>query len=35
VVRGWINQRRLADALRLNEDEVPLLAQTVGRPAAP
>ncbi|WP_343675008.1 nitroreductase family protein [Paraburkholderia heleia] len=33
VVRGWINQRLLADALRLNEDEVPLLAQTVGRPA--
>jgi SagB-type dehydrogenase family enzyme len=34
VVRGWINQRLLADALRLNEDETPILAQTVGRPAA-
>jgi nitroreductase len=33
VVRGWINHRLLADALRLNEDEIPLLAQTVGRPA--
>ncbi|NLP64592.1 nitroreductase family protein [Paraburkholderia sacchari] len=34
VVRGWINHRLLADALRLNEDETPILAQTVGRPAA-
>lgn len=34
VVRGWINHRLLADALRLNEDESPLLAQTVGRPAS-
>ena len=34
VVRGWINPRLLADVLRLNEDETPLLAQTVGRPAA-
>ncbi|SDD14410.1 nitroreductase family protein [Paraburkholderia lycopersici] len=34
VVRGWINRRLLGDALRLNEDEVPLLAQTVGRPGA-
>ncbi|MEX3916305.1 nitroreductase family protein [Paraburkholderia sp. BR10872] len=34
VVRGWINHRLLADALRLNEDETPLLAQTVGMPAA-
>ncbi|WP_028219000.1 nitroreductase family protein [Paraburkholderia oxyphila] len=34
VVRGWINHRLLADALRLNEDEVPVLAQTVGRPQA-
>jgi len=34
VVRGWINHRLLADALRLNEDETPLLAQTVGKPAA-
>ncbi|WP_028228568.1 nitroreductase family protein [Paraburkholderia ferrariae] len=32
VVRGWINHRLLADALRLNEDELPMLAQTVGRP---
>jgi SagB-type dehydrogenase family enzyme len=31
VVRGWINHRLLADALRLNEDELPILAQTVGR----
>ncbi|WP_396333431.1 nitroreductase family protein [Burkholderia anthina] len=30
VVRGWINHRALADALRLNEDELPVLAQTVG-----
>ncbi|KVQ49854.1 nitroreductase [Burkholderia cepacia] len=30
VVRGWINHRVLADALRLNEDELPILAQTVG-----
>ncbi|MBU6487654.1 MAG: SagB/ThcOx family dehydrogenase [Burkholderiales bacterium] len=30
VVRGWINHRLLADALSLNEDEVPILAQTVG-----
>ncbi|MFX1674952.1 nitroreductase family protein [Paraburkholderia sp. A2WS-5] len=34
VVRGWINHRLLADALRLNEDETPVLAQTVGSPAA-
>lgn len=34
VVRGWINHRLLADALRLNEDELPILAQTVGKPAA-
>lgn len=33
VVRGWINHRLLGDALRLNEDELPVLAQTVGRPA--
>ncbi|MCO5398868.1 SagB/ThcOx family dehydrogenase [Ralstonia soli] len=32
VVRGWLNQRLLAEALSLNEDEVPVLAQTVGRP---
>jgi len=30
VVRGWINHRLLGDALRLNEDELPILAQTVG-----
>jgi len=30
VIRGWINHRLLADALRLNEDELPILAQTVG-----
>ncbi|HTH60857.1 MAG TPA: nitroreductase family protein [Paraburkholderia sp.] len=34
VVRGWIDHRLLSDALRLNEDETPILAQTVGRPAA-
>ncbi|KHK58280.1 nitroreductase [Ralstonia sp. A12] len=34
VVRGWINHRRLAEALSLNEDEVPVLAQTVGCPLA-
>ncbi|MGN6319061.1 nitroreductase family protein [Trinickia sp.] len=33
VVRGWINHRLLADALSLNEDETPILAQTVGLPA--
>lgn len=32
VVRGWLNHRLLADALRLNEDELPILAQTVGKP---
>ena len=30
VVRGWINHRALSDALKLNEDELPILAQTVG-----
>lgn len=30
--RGWINHQLLADALRLNEDELPMLAQTVGFP---
>lgn len=34
VVRGWINHRLLGDALRLNEDELPILAQTVGKPAS-
>lgn len=33
VVRGWINHRLLADALSLNEDELPIVAQTVGLPA--
>ena len=33
VVRGWLNQRLLAEALSLNEDEIPVLAQTVGWPA--
>jgi SagB-type dehydrogenase family enzyme len=33
VVRGWINHALLADALSLNEDEIPLLAQTVGKRA--
>jgi nitroreductase len=32
VIRGWIDHRLLADALRLNEDELPILAQTVGLP---
>jgi nitroreductase len=31
VVRGWINRRLLSDALKLNEDELPILVQTVGR----
>jgi SagB-type dehydrogenase family enzyme len=30
VVRGWLNRRALADALGLNEDELPVLSQTVG-----
>jgi len=30
VVRGWIDHRLLGDALKLNEDELPILAQTVG-----
>ncbi|RQP27711.1 nitroreductase family protein [Burkholderia ubonensis] len=30
VIRGWIDHRALADALSLNEDELPILAQTVG-----
>jgi hypothetical protein len=34
VIRGWINARLLADALSLNEDELPILAQTVGFSAA-
>lgn len=35
VVRGWISPRLLADALSLNEDELPILAQTVGYPGQP
>ncbi|WP_454726361.1 MULTISPECIES: SagB/ThcOx family dehydrogenase [Cupriavidus] len=34
VVRGWLNQRQLAQAMSLNEDEVPVLAQSVGFPPA-
>ncbi|EIF30834.1 nitroreductase [Burkholderia sp. Ch1-1] len=30
VIRGWINPRLLANALSLNEDELPILTQTVG-----
>lgn len=30
VVRGWINHRLLGEALSLNEDEVPILAQSIG-----
>lgn len=33
VIRGWIDQLTIAEALRLNEDELPILAQTVGLPA--
>lgn len=33
VIRGWLDHRLLADALRLNEDELPILAQTVGLPS--
>ncbi|APR39284.1 SagB/ThcOx family dehydrogenase [Paraburkholderia sp. SOS3] len=33
VVRGWINHALLAGALSLNEDELPILAQTVGKRA--
>jgi nitroreductase len=35
VLRGWINHRLLADALSLNEDELPILAQTVGLSVKP
>ncbi|CAJ0818036.1 MULTISPECIES: nitroreductase family protein [Ralstonia] len=34
VVRGWLNHRLLAEALSLNEDEMPVLAQTVGHPVS-
>jgi SagB-type dehydrogenase family enzyme len=30
VVRGWVNHRLLANAMSLNEDEIPVLAQTIG-----
>ncbi|VVE47537.1 nitroreductase [Pandoraea communis] len=30
VVRGWLNHRLLANAMSLNEDEIPVLAQTIG-----
>jgi nitroreductase len=30
VIRGWINAQLLANALSLNEDDLPILAQTVG-----
>lgn len=32
IVRGWLNHRLLANAMSLNEDEIPVLAQTVGHP---
>lgn len=34
VMRGWLNHRLLAEAIGLNEDEIPVLSQTVGLPAA-
>ncbi len=34
VVRGWPSERILSDALSLNEDELPILAQTIGFPAS-
>lgn len=34
VVRGWLNRHALAEALSLNEDELPVLSQTVGSRAA-
>lgn len=34
VVRGWLSERILSDALSLNEDEVPILAQTIGFPVS-
>ncbi|SOZ40892.1 Nitroreductase (fragment) (plasmid) [Cupriavidus neocaledonicus] len=33
VVRGWLNRRQLAEHMSLNEDEVPILCQTIGKPA--
>ncbi|MBN9091930.1 nitroreductase family protein [Pandoraea pnomenusa] len=35
VVRGWLNHRLLANAMSLNEDEVPVLAQTIGHAVVP
>ncbi|WP_425572733.1 hypothetical protein [Paraburkholderia heleia] len=32
AVTAWINHRLLADALNLNEDELPILVQIVGLP---
>lgn len=34
VVRGWLNHRLLAEAMSLNEDEIPVLAHTIGHAAA-
>jgi len=33
VVRGWLNRRLLAEHMSLNEDEEPILSQTIGHPA--
>ncbi|WP_026035389.1 nitroreductase family protein [Cupriavidus sp. BIS7] len=33
VIRGWLNRQQLAEHMSLNEDEVPILSQTVGYPA--
>ncbi|WP_150737867.1 nitroreductase family protein [Pandoraea anapnoica] len=33
VVRGWLNPRLLADAMTLNDNEIPVLAQTIGHAA--
>jgi nitroreductase len=35
LIRGWIDQPLIASALRLDADELPILAQTVGFPADP
>jgi hypothetical protein len=32
-VRGWLNRRLLAEHMSLNEDEEPILSQTIGHPA--
>lgn len=34
VVRGWLNRRLLAEHMSLNEDEEPILSQTIGRAAS-